>query len=43
MNIDKRDGHIYATYFRTKKEAVAHQAKFGGWVERKIGDTWVRY
>lgn len=45
QNISERTGIIFATYFRTKKEAVAHAEKIGGnaKVERKIGDTWVAY
>ena len=45
QNICERTGIIFATYFRTKKEAVAHAEKIGGnaKVERKIGDTWVAY
>jgi hypothetical protein len=36
-------GHIFATYFRTKREAVAHAQKIGGnaRVERKVCDTWI--
>lgn len=35
-------GQIFATYFRTKKEAIAHGEKIGGNVriERKCGDSW---
>jgi hypothetical protein len=45
QNICHRTGIIFATYFRTKREAVAHAEKIGGnaKVERKIGDTWVAY
>ena len=43
MNIDKRTGYIFATYFRTKKEAKAHAEKIGGnaKVERKLVESWV--
>lgn len=45
QNISERTGIIFATYFRTKKEAIAHAEKIGGnaKVERKIGNTWVVY
>ena len=36
-------GCYFATYFRTKKEAVAYAEKIGGNVvmERKVGSNWV--
>jgi hypothetical protein len=42
-NICKRTGIIFATYFRTKKEAVAYAKEIGGnaVVERKMVTTWV--
>lgn len=45
QNICERTGYIFATYFRTKREAVAHAQKIGGKavVERKIGDKWFAY
>lgn len=44
-NICTRTGWIFATYFRTKREAVAHAEKIGGnaVVERKIGGSWYAY
>ena len=43
QNYSKRMGYYLATYFRTKREAVAHAQKIGGnaRVERKVGDTWI--
>lgn len=43
QNICKRTGITFATYFRTKREAVAHAQKIGGnaRVERKVCDTWI--
>ena len=45
QNICKRTGIIFATYFRTKREAVAFAEQLGGdaVVERKIGSSWVAY
>lgn len=45
QNICKRTGTIFATYFRTKKEAVAYAEKIGGnaKIERQIGNVWVAY
>ncbi len=36
------NGHIFATYFRTKKEALDYAEKIGGnaIVEKKIGSSW---
>lgn len=41
-NISERTGNIFATYFRTKKEAKAFAEQLGGQVhiERKIGGNW---
>ena len=41
QNICERTGITFATYFRTKREAVAHAQKIGGnaKVERRVGDT----
>ena len=43
QNICERTGITFATYFRTKKEAIAHAQKIGGnaRVERKVGDLWI--
>jgi hypothetical protein len=42
-NYSERLGYHLATYFRTKKEAVAYAAEIGGnvHIERKCCDTWV--
>lgn len=43
-NFSERMGYYLPTYFRTKKEAVAHAQKIGGnaVVERHCGgNTWV--
>ena len=44
-NISVTTGWIFATYFKTKKEAMAHAEKIGGnaVVERKIGGEWYPY
>ena len=44
QNWSERMGCYLATYFRTKKEAVAHAEKIGGnaVVERKVVDIWVK-
>ena len=43
-NYSERLGYHLATYFRTKKEAVAHAEQIGGnaVIERKVGSTWVK-
>ena len=43
-NYSERMGCYLATYFKTKKEAVAHAEKIGGnaVVERKVCTTWVK-
>ena len=42
QNICKRTGITFATYFRTKKEAIVHADKIGNaTIERKIGSSWV--
>ena len=42
-NISQYDGAIFATYFKTKKEAVAYANQIGGDVkiERKLVSCWV--
>lgn len=42
-NISTTTNHIFATYFRTRKEAVAYATEIGGnaTIERKIGCEWV--
>ena len=44
-NICARTGIIFATYFRTKREAVAYAKELGAdaVVERKCGDNWYAY
>ena len=41
-NWSERMGFYLATYFRTKREAVAHASAIGGdaKVERKVGSNW---
>ena len=41
-NWSERMGFYLATYFRTKREAVAHAIAIGGdaKVERKVGSNW---
>ncbi len=39
-NICARTGIIFATYFRTKKEAVAYCEIYGGVVEKKLVTSW---
>lgn len=43
QNYSERMGCYLATYFKTKKEAIAHAEKIGGnaVVERKVGSIWV--
>lgn len=41
-NICKRTGIIFATYFRTKREAVEYCKLYGGVVEKRLVDTWVQ-
>lgn len=42
-NICKRTGIIFATYFRTKREALAHAECIGdATIEKKIGGNWFR-
>lgn len=40
---DIMTGHIFATYFRTKKEAIAYAKQIGGnaKVEKGIGGQWI--
>lgn len=42
-NISERTGNIFATYFRTKREAIAYAAtlKEPATIERKIVTSWV--
>ena len=44
INICKRTGMKFPTYFRTKKEAMAHAEKIGGNVviEKKLVTSWVK-
>lgn len=44
-NFSERMGYYLPTYFRTKREAVAHAQKIGGnaVVERCIGGEWFPY
>lgn len=39
-NICPRTGIIFATYFRTKREAVAYCKLHGGVVEKRVVSTW---
>lgn len=41
-NICKRTGITFATYFRTKREAIAYCQLHGGVVEKRLVDTWVQ-
>ena len=41
-NICPRTGIIFATYFRTKREAVEYRRLHGGVVEKRLVDTWVQ-
>ena len=42
QNICKRTGIVFATYFRTKREAIAHAEKIGNaTIERKVCTSWV--
>lgn len=42
QNYSKHMGTYLATYFRTKREAIAHAEKIGNaTIERKVCDTWV--
>lgn len=36
------NGYVFHTYFKTKKEAIAHAEKIGGnaVIEKKIGGNW---
>ena len=45
VNWSERLGQYFPTYFRTKREAVAHAEKIGGnaVIEHKVGYTWVAY
>lgn len=42
QNYSERMGGYFYTYFRTKKEAIAHAEKIGNaTIERKVCTTWV--
>jgi hypothetical protein len=43
QNYSERLGYYLPTYFRTKREAIAHAEKIGGnaKIQRKVVDTWV--
>ena len=42
QNYSKRMGTYLATYFRTKREAIAHAEKIGNaTIERKNGNVWI--
>ena len=42
QNYSERMGGYFYTYFRTKKEAMAHAEKIGNaTIERKVCTTWV--
>ena len=44
QNYSERMGGYFCTYFRTKKEAIAHAEKIGNaTIERKIGSEWVAF
>ena len=38
-----KDGKYFPTYFKTKKEAIEFQARFGGEIQRKMGRDWFGY
>lgn len=38
-----KNGKYFPTYFKTKKEAVDFQTRFGGEIQRKIGCEWRNY
>lgn len=41
-NIDERTGIIFATYFKTKREAIAFAATLeNAIIERKLVSSWV--
>lgn len=44
-NWSERAGTYFHTYFKTKREAMAHAEKIGGnvVVEKKVGTVWVAY
>lgn len=42
QNYSERMGTYFCTYFRTKKEAIAHAEKIGNaTIERKVCTSWV--
>ena len=43
VNIDKRTGNKFPTYFKTKKEAVAYSETIeNATIEKKIGLNWYK-
>ena len=43
VNIDKRTGKKFPTYFKTKKEAIEYGEKIGNaTIEKKIGGDWYK-
>ena len=38
-----KDGKYFPTFFKTKREAVEYQARFGGEIQRKVGGEWFDY
>lgn len=43
QNYSERTGNYFATYFKTKKEAIAFAGQIGNaTVERKCANTWVK-
>lgn len=44
MNYDAQRDYLFPTYFRTKREAIAHAEKIGGnaVIERKCVNIWVK-
>jgi hypothetical protein len=43
-NICKRTGNIFATYFKTKREAVKYASTLtDAIIEHKVATTWVAY
>lgn len=44
QNYSERIHGYFYTYFRTKKEAIAHAEKIGNaTIEHKVCDSWVAY
>lgn len=38
-----KDGKYFPTYFKTKREAIEFQSRYGGEIQRKIGCEWCGY